>query len=215
MPTTARDGAPAPPGPRLRSRPGTMPLASGAMMTAAVAADQDGYRPARPGTTDTAGRTSPVPLAAACGAHRRRTTGTPGARGTVGAGQAQGARRMPNTPVSWTGRFSQTADDLRNRLGLRGSAAGRGRDAGRPRRGEQDGFGRGADGGNGAGTGRRRRTTGSRGRAGPAPRRSGEQGGRRAGSAAWGSRSAVPVARAGCGHAGEAGGWQRARERAW
>jgi len=47
-----------------------------------------------------------------------------------------------------TGRFSQTADELRNRLGLRGSVVSRDREAGRPRRDEQGGFGRQAAAGN-------------------------------------------------------------------
>jgi membrane peptidoglycan carboxypeptidase len=62
-------------------------------------------------------------------------------RRTAGGGRAADADRAGD----WTGRFSQTADDLRNRLGLRGSATSRDRGAGRPRRGEQEGFGRGAD----------------------------------------------------------------------
>jgi membrane peptidoglycan carboxypeptidase len=49
-------------------------------------------------------------------------------RRTAGSGRAAPADRGGD----WTGRFSQTADDLRNRLGLRGSAASRGRGNGRP-----------------------------------------------------------------------------------
>ena len=48
-----------------------------------------------------------------------------------------------------SGSRRRTADDLRNRLGLRGSAASRDRGPGRSSRGEQDGFGREADGGYG------------------------------------------------------------------
>jgi membrane peptidoglycan carboxypeptidase len=72
-------------------------------------------------------------------------------RRAPGGGRAADADRG----ADWTGRFSQTADELRNRLGLRGSAASRDRGAGRPRRGEQDGIGRGADAGYGQRSGRR------------------------------------------------------------
>jgi membrane peptidoglycan carboxypeptidase len=60
-------------------------------------------------------------------------------------GAASGRGPDADRGGDWTGRFSQTADDLRNRLGLRGSAASRDRGAGRSSRGEQDGFGGGAD----------------------------------------------------------------------
>jgi membrane peptidoglycan carboxypeptidase len=71
--------------------------------------------------------------------------GRSGRRRTAGSGRAADADRG----TDWTGRLSQTADDLRNRLGLRGSAASRDRGPGRSRRGEQDGFGQGADDGYG------------------------------------------------------------------
>ncbi len=72
--------------------------------------------------------------------------GRPGSRRrAAGSGRAADTDRGGD----WTGRFSQTADDLKKRLGLRGSAASRDRGAGRSRRGEQDGFGRGADDGYG------------------------------------------------------------------
>jgi membrane peptidoglycan carboxypeptidase len=93
------------------------------------------------------------------GADRGRRSGRPG-EGT-GRGGGNGA-----------GRFSQTADDLKNRLGLRGSVAGRGRsradddggDAdfwGEPDRGRADRSGRDSGrGGRGPSTGSRRGSNG-------------------------------------------------------
>jgi membrane peptidoglycan carboxypeptidase len=128
-----------------------------------------------------------------------------GRRRAAGSGRAADTDRGDRT-----GRFSQTADDLRNRLGIRGSVVSRDRDAGRPRRGEEDGLGRGADAGNGRRAGRPDDDFWDE----PAPRGSaGRAAGRRAGGAVAGGAVAGGAV-AGGAVAGRMGRWRAAGEAA-